>query len=91
MGKARSLPYGGARLERLTRDKCSSLISSREKFYNIDCWVNVIKLFFFITHTESKQARAFVTGKLFQPGLIFVGQGQEPILLWSKAERACQG
>jgi hypothetical protein len=53
------------RLERLTRNKCSSLTSSREKFYNIDCWVNVIKLLFISTHNEAKQARAFGIDKIF--------------------------
>jgi hypothetical protein len=38
--------------------------------------VNPIKLFFFVTDDKVKYARAFASGKPFQPGLIFADKAR---------------
>jgi hypothetical protein len=45
-------------------------------FLSFPSWAIVIKLFTSEIHKCSNSARVFVPGKLFQPGLMFVGKAR---------------
>jgi hypothetical protein len=47
---------------------------TRNIFMKLTTGDNLIKLFFFLTGEEAKEARVFSPEKPFQPGLIFYGK-----------------